>query len=111
MVHAIIVTHGDLAAELVRSAATVFGAVEGCHPVSNADKAPQTLVGELEAIVWDSIQAASSAAGVQSGRGSKFLRDAVVSHVMAVMRGRPCCPLARSSRIRSITCARGSTTR
>ena len=51
MVHAIIVTHGDLAAALVRSAAPVFGAVVGCHPVSNADKAPQTLVRELEAIV------------------------------------------------------------
>jgi len=51
MVHAIIVTHGDLAAELVRSAATVFGSVNGCHPVSNADKAPQTLVSELEEIV------------------------------------------------------------
>ena len=51
MVHTIIVTHGGLAAELVRSAQTVFGQVENCHPVSNADKAPLTLTAELDEIL------------------------------------------------------------
>jgi len=51
MAHAIIVTHGNLAAELVRSARTVFGNVENCHPVTNADKSPTTLTAELEEIV------------------------------------------------------------
>lgn len=51
MVHAIVVTHGNLAAELIQSAAIVFGETEGCHAVTNAQKAPETLTGELEEIV------------------------------------------------------------
>jgi len=51
MVHAIIVTHGNLAREMVNAASTVFGNVDHCYPITNANKSPGTLTGELEEIL------------------------------------------------------------
>lgn len=49
MVRAIIVAHGDLAAELIRTAEKVFGRFNGVTALSNAGRAPQALSDELEA--------------------------------------------------------------
>lgn len=51
MVTGIIVTHGNLAEELVKTAKTIFGEFNGCYAVSNSKKSPQALVKELEDIV------------------------------------------------------------
>jgi len=51
MVKAIIVTHGNLAEELVNSAASIIGEVSRCDAVTNANKSPQILIEELEKIV------------------------------------------------------------
>lgn len=51
MVEAILVTHGDFGRELLDTAAGVSGNTDGCHPVSNTGKSPQTLIDEIDAIV------------------------------------------------------------
>ena len=51
MISAIVVTHGNLASELIATASEVYGDVSGCHAVSNLHKAPQVLREELESIL------------------------------------------------------------
>ena len=51
MTEAILVTHGDLAAELMRTARSVFGDFDGCHSVNNAGKTPHTLSEEITKIL------------------------------------------------------------
>ncbi len=51
MVTGIIVTHGNLADELIKTAKTIYGDFTGCYAVSNLKKSPQALVKELENIV------------------------------------------------------------
>jgi mannose/fructose/sorbose-specific phosphotransferase system IIA component len=51
MVTGIVVTHGNLADELIKTAKSIFGEFDGCYPVSNLKKSPRALVKELEDIV------------------------------------------------------------
>jgi mannose/fructose-specific phosphotransferase system component IIA len=51
MIKGIIVTHGNLAEELLETARTIYGDFSGCVPVSNAQKSPQALSEELENLV------------------------------------------------------------
>ena len=51
MVTGIIVTHGNLARELVETARSIYGEFSHCYAVSNAQKSPRALTEELEAIV------------------------------------------------------------
>jgi mannose/fructose-specific phosphotransferase system component IIA len=51
MVNAILVTHGDLAAELMRTARSVFGEYDGCQAVNNEGKTPQTLADEIDRLI------------------------------------------------------------
>jgi len=51
MVRAVVVTHGDLAAEMIRTAATIFGAFDGVTSLSNSGRTPQALVEELGAAI------------------------------------------------------------
>ena len=51
MVTAIIVTHGNLGAELIAAAREIFGSVAGCHAVSNRKKSPQVVSDEIHAII------------------------------------------------------------
>jgi len=47
MVRAVIVTHGNLGAELVETAETVFGSFTGVSAVSNTQKSPQKLTEDI----------------------------------------------------------------
>ena len=51
MTTGIIVTHGNLADELLSTARTVFGNITDVHPVTNYQKSPQVLAQEIESIV------------------------------------------------------------
>lgn len=51
MVTGIVVTHGNLAEELLETAKTIYGGFTDCHAVSNAQKSPQALTQELESII------------------------------------------------------------
>ena len=51
MVSAIIVTHGNLADELIETAKTIYGQFSNCHAVSNNGKTPQGLVDEIKSII------------------------------------------------------------
>lgn len=51
MTTGIIVTHGNLAAELLSTAGTVFGNITDVRAVTNHQKSPQILIQELEHIV------------------------------------------------------------
>jgi PTS system mannose-specific IIA component len=51
MVQTIIVTHGNLARELIQTAQAIIGDMEGVYSVSNNGKAPQVLCEEIEAII------------------------------------------------------------
>jgi len=51
MVKTIIVTHGNLAKELIQTAQVIIGDMEGVFSVSNDGKAPQMLCEEIEAII------------------------------------------------------------
>ena len=53
MITGIIVTHGNLAEELLETAKTIYGDFSGCLPVSNAQKSPQALTEEIEQMVSD----------------------------------------------------------
>lgn len=58
MVTGIIVTHGNLAEELLKTAKTIFGDFDGCYPVSNSQKSPQILTRDIENIL-DSLKSDS----------------------------------------------------
>jgi len=60
MVTGIVVTHGNLAGELLATAKRIFGEFSDCYPVSNAKMSPQALTEELENLV----QSANEAEGV-----------------------------------------------
>lgn len=47
MVIGIVVTHGNLAEELIATAKTIYGDFVGCHGVTNRAKSPQALLDEL----------------------------------------------------------------
>lgn len=51
MVTGIVVTHGNLGAELLETAAQVFGSFSDCHAISNASKSAEALVEEMERVV------------------------------------------------------------
>ncbi len=51
MVKGIIITHGGLGEELLKTARMVFGDFDGCSSISNSGKATQVLVEELEKAV------------------------------------------------------------
>ena len=53
MVVGIIVTHGKLADELLRTAEGVVGEFSDCYAVSNSKKAPPVVSQEIQAIVND----------------------------------------------------------
>jgi PTS system mannose-specific IIA component len=60
MVMGIVVTHGNLASELLETAKSIYGEFSDCQPVSNAQKSPQALTKELASIV----ESASDSEGV-----------------------------------------------
>lgn len=51
MITGIIVTHGNLAEELLETARTIYGDFTDFCPVSNAQKSPQALTEELDSLV------------------------------------------------------------
>jgi mannose/fructose/sorbose-specific phosphotransferase system IIA component len=51
MITGIIVTHGNLAEELLETAKTIYGEFSDCVPISNVQKSPQALCEELEKLV------------------------------------------------------------
>lgn len=51
MVVGIVVTHGNLAEELLETARQVYGEFTSCFAVSNTSKSPQGLVEELQSVV------------------------------------------------------------
>jgi PTS system mannose-specific IIA component len=51
MVAGIVVTHGNLAEELIRTAHTVYGEFSDCHALSNASKSPDALTKEIESVI------------------------------------------------------------
>jgi mannose/fructose-specific phosphotransferase system component IIA len=55
MVTGIIVTHGNLAEELIATARTIYGEFTDVRPVSNAQKSPQALTEELNSLVTSAV--------------------------------------------------------
>jgi PTS system mannose-specific IIA component len=51
MVTGIIVTHGQLAEEILLTARMVFGEFSHCYPVSNTSKSPKALLEDLETVI------------------------------------------------------------
>lgn len=51
MVKGIIVTHGNLAQELIQTAKLIYGEFSGCFAVSNEGKSPQTLLDEVGSLI------------------------------------------------------------
>jgi PTS system mannose-specific IIA component len=51
MVTGIVVTHGNLAEELLRTARTVFGEFPDCHAVTNHSKTPDAVEREIASII------------------------------------------------------------
>jgi PTS system mannose-specific IIA component/PTS system mannose-specific IIB component len=51
MVTGIIVTHGNLAEELLETAKTIYGDFTDCHSITNEQKSPQALTKEIEMLV------------------------------------------------------------
>jgi len=51
MITGIVLTHGDIARELLNAAERVYGTFTHCHAFSNSGKAPAALREELEAVV------------------------------------------------------------
>jgi len=51
MVAGIVVTHGNLAGELLRTAQTVYGEFSDCHALSNASKSPNALMKEIGDVI------------------------------------------------------------
>jgi PTS system mannose-specific IIA component len=51
MVAGIVVTHGNLAEELLGTAQTVYGAFSDCYALSNASKSPHALIEEIESVI------------------------------------------------------------
>ena len=51
MIHGILLTHGNLAEELLRTAGTIYGDITNCVPISNAKESQQSLIEELDAII------------------------------------------------------------
>ncbi len=69
MVAGIVVTHGELAEQLLATAKSVFGEFAGCYPVSNSSKSPQALYDELVGIL-DSIDNTPAVVFVDFAGGS-----------------------------------------
>ena len=53
MVAGIVVTHGNLAEELLKTARSVYGEFDGCYAVTNDCKSPQVVFEEIEGILND----------------------------------------------------------
>ena len=53
MIKGIVVTHGNLAEELLLTTGRIFGDFSDCHAVSNVNKSPQGLTDELAALIPD----------------------------------------------------------
>ena len=51
MVAGIVVTHGNLAEELLRTARTVYGDFADCHALSNNSKSPRAVEDELASLI------------------------------------------------------------
>ena len=51
MVAGIVVTHGNLAEELLRTARTVYGEFSDCYSLSNASKSTNELAKEIESVI------------------------------------------------------------
>jgi mannose/fructose-specific phosphotransferase system component IIA len=51
MVTGIVVTHGNLAEALIRTAHTVYGKFSDCHALSNASRSPNALIKEIENVI------------------------------------------------------------
>jgi PTS system mannose-specific IIA component len=51
MITGIVVTHGNLAEELLETARIVFGDFGNCYAVSNVSKSPGALIAELKKII------------------------------------------------------------
>ena len=51
MITGIVVTHGNLAEELLETARIVFGDFGNCYAVSNVSKSPHALIAELQKII------------------------------------------------------------
>lgn len=51
MISAIVVTHGRLAEEFIATAQSIYGSFKGVYAVSNADKSPQALASDVDAII------------------------------------------------------------
>jgi mannose/fructose-specific phosphotransferase system component IIA len=47
----IVVTHGNLAEELLRTARTVYGDFVDCHALSNSSKSPRAVESELASLI------------------------------------------------------------
>ncbi len=57
MVACIVVTHGRLAEEIVKTAKTIFGDFSHCYAISNEDKSPQSLFEEMKRLIDSSDEA------------------------------------------------------
>jgi len=57
MITGIVVAHGNLAEELVSTARLIFGEFTDCHAMSNAQKSPQALTDDLDAMVVAALDA------------------------------------------------------
>jgi len=51
MVAGIVVTHGNIADELLRTAHTVYGEFSDCHALSNTSKSPDALMEEIGDVI------------------------------------------------------------
>ena len=51
MTTGIIITHGNLADEFLKTAKAIFGEFTDCYPVSNQQKSPRVLIKELEEVI------------------------------------------------------------
>lgn len=51
MVSCIVVTHGNLGGELLKTARKVFGEYDNCHAISNAGKTTDTISQEILSII------------------------------------------------------------
>lgn len=51
MIKGIVVTHGNLAVELIETAKMIYGDFTDCYGVSNLRKSPQALTEELESLI------------------------------------------------------------
>ena len=75
MITGIIVAHGNLAEELLSTARMIFGEFTDVHSMSNAQKSPQALTEDLDAIVVTALDAGAEGVVILTDffGGSSFL--------------------------------------